>query len=175
MPNVAKLLKEEIERLARKEIRKSTDALHKENLALRRTLAELKRRLDAVEKAERKSTRVLKEVQPKTAAEETAAEALGARFSGKTIRNMRQKWNITQGELALLAGVSSQAVYQWERKEGRLRLRNSTLEALAALRPMGVREVRKRIEEATANAPAKAPVAPEPEKPRRKRRAKDGQ
>ncbi len=172
MPNVAKLLKDEIERLARKEIRKTTDALHKENMALRRALSELKRRLETLEKADKKPARTKIESRPEMETEKTA-ETSNARFSGKTIRNLRQKWSITQGELASLVGVSSQAVYQWERKDGRLRLRNSTYEALMALRPLGARDVRKRLEDTPA-APATAPETPEAPKTRRKRQIKIG-
>ena len=43
MPNLNAVLKSEITRLARKEIRSSVDPLRKSNLALRREVAELKR------------------------------------------------------------------------------------------------------------------------------------
>ena len=45
MPNIAAVLREEIVRLARKEIRKQTNVLRKASVQYRRDIAEMKRRV----------------------------------------------------------------------------------------------------------------------------------
>jgi transcriptional regulator with XRE-family HTH domain len=54
---------------------------------------------------------------------------------------------VTQAQFARLAGVTSQAVYQWERggARGKLGLRKQTAAALAGLRDLGVREAKARL------------------------------
>ena len=82
-----------------------------------------------------------------------AGEENGAgriRVSGKSIRKMRHKLGLTQGEFAQLLGVSGQSVYQWERKDGPLKLRSATRKAVAEARTWGVREARRRLEEMNA-------------------------
>ena len=49
MPNIASILKSEISRVARKELRGETQALKKSNAQYRTQIAELKRRLQALE------------------------------------------------------------------------------------------------------------------------------
>ena len=53
MPNIASLLKTEIARVARKEIRANVDELRKMVSSQRSQIAALKRRLDAAEKQRR--------------------------------------------------------------------------------------------------------------------------
>lgn len=144
MPDFAKALKEEIQRLARKEVKQETALLKKENIALKRRIAELNKRLERVEKRSRK---VIKAVSPhiEEAEASPAGEVDSARVSAKMMRNLRDKWDITQGDMALLLGVSPQSVYQWERKEGRLNLRREPKAAVVAIRDLGKRDVMKRL------------------------------
>lgn len=146
MPDFAKALKEEIQRLARKEVKQEAAALKKENIALKRRVADLNKRLDRLEKKNRK---VIKAVSPQIEQAEASpsSEVDSARISAKMIRKLRDKWDITQGDMALLLGVSPQSVYQWERKEGRLNLRREPKAAVVAIRDMGKREVMQRLAE----------------------------
>ena len=142
MPNLAQVLKDEIRRLARKEAREATAALKSSNTTLKRTVASLERDvrlLKAAEKRLREGT-----TKSKTASDETDQ----IRFTAKGIRSLRNRLGISQSELAQLVVVSSQAVYVWENKEGRLKLRAESAAALAELRTIGVREARRRLEEA---------------------------
>ena len=50
MSNIAQILKQEIQRLSRKEIKDATTGLRKDNVTLKRTIAEHKRRLKELEK-----------------------------------------------------------------------------------------------------------------------------
>ena len=173
MPNLALVLKEEIRRLARKEIRNDIARLRKDNAALKRTSADLKRR---VAKLEADNKRLVAEIarQRKDDGLPVAEESQKARISGKSIRQLRAKFKMSREHFGKLLGVSSQSVYQWERQEGRLVLRDRTKQAVVEARRLGVREARKRLETAAANpAPAKrtrARTATKQRKPRARAR-----
>jgi len=49
--------------------------------------------------------------------------------------------------LAKLLGVTGQTVYLWEQKDGRLQLRSNAKAALFALRGIGRREAKARLNE----------------------------
>jgi DNA-binding transcriptional regulator YiaG len=70
-----------------------------------------------------------------------------ARVTSKGIRKLRTKLGLSQDAFARLLGVSSQAVYAMEHKEGRIRLRPATMSNMLSVRGMGKREVKKRLEE----------------------------
>ena len=73
------------------------------------------------------------------------AAAPTSSFSSKSVKELRAKLGVSQREMALLVGVSTQAVYLWERRGGPLRLRNSTRKILCRLMRMGRREVRAEL------------------------------
>jgi len=147
MTAFAKQFQEEIRRLARKEFKSDMLRLKAENTELRKSITQLRNRL---EKMERANKRVLKKVAPPEVVEEVvngpSSEGSRARISSKTILTLRQRLGFTQVELGALLGVSGQSVYQWERKDGRLTLRRRTLQAVLEAKNMGVREARERIE-----------------------------
>jgi DNA-binding transcriptional regulator YiaG len=151
------ILKQEIQRLARKEIKVEMDDVRKRAAEQRKTISELRRRIEILEKQNTKLAKrtaaVAAVAAPEVAAREEAKaqsaedrSGYGPRFSGQAITKLRQKLNLTQAEFAKLAGVSPQSVYQWERKGGKLRLRTATKEALVQMRGMGVREARRLLE-----------------------------
>jgi DNA-binding transcriptional regulator YiaG len=146
MPNIVKVLKDEIQRIARKEIKVSASTLHKYNVSLKKTLVEIKRQLATM----KQEVRQLKKFQGKHAKAEPrvapeTAEKL--RFSAKGIRSLRSKLKLSQADFAKLVGVSSLAVYQWERKEGKLALRQTTKTKLAEIRGFGRKDALKKLEE----------------------------
>jgi DNA-binding transcriptional regulator YiaG len=70
-----------------------------------------------------------------------------SRISSKTIRAMRKKLGLSQDSFAMLLGVSGQAVYVMEHRNRRLKLRSGTMARLLALKGIGKREAKRRIEE----------------------------
>lgn len=144
MPNIAKALKEEIARVARRELKKDFASLKQDTVWLKKNLAELKRRTTALERENRllktKSSRLEKETTPEP------DELQKMRVTGKMIRSLRKRLGITQADFAKLLGVSGQSVYQWERKDDKLRLRENTKVALQRVRQMGKREVLAELE-----------------------------
>lgn len=146
MPNIGTILKQEIRRLARREIGAATAGLRKDNVRLKRTIAEHKRRLAELEKA---SSRLISETAPlrAEAAKPTEKELRKARVTAGVVRNLRKRLGLSQAELATLLGVSAPSVYQWEHRQGRLVLRDKTKAAIIAARNIGVREAKRRLEE----------------------------
>ncbi|MBW7865066.1 MAG: helix-turn-helix domain-containing protein [Candidatus Hydrogenedentes bacterium] len=148
MPNIAKIIQQEIQRIAKKEIKAATTVLKEDLAALKKTLAEQKRVITALEKENRLLMRDLKKRAPaKDKAEgDTSKQTDRARVTGKMVRAQREKLGLSQAEFAKLVGVSSLTVYKWEHKEGRLTFRGEAKGKLVALRKLGKREARKRLD-----------------------------
>lgn len=144
MPNIASLLKQEIARVARKQVRGETETLKKASSHHRSEIAQLKRRIDALESQLR---RVAKGTAQRGAA--AAAEPLEGgpqiRYSAKSLRSQRKRLGLSAASLAKLLGVSALSVYKWE--SGTTRPRAKQIEAIATLRGMGRRDAQKRLEE----------------------------
>ena len=89
MPNVITALKSEISRIARKEARQAVAPLRKPTTAARHVLADLKRRVAALEK-ECKRLAALPSRMPQPVPKAEPAETSGW-ISGKGVRSLRQK------------------------------------------------------------------------------------
>ena len=146
MPNIAALLKDEMRRIASREVRATIAGLKKDNVRLKRTVADHKRRLAELE---RTAKRLESETAPiRTEAARPAQEELQkARITARFIKNLRKRLGLSQAQLAKLLEVSPQSVFSWEHKEGRLTLRDGTKAAIVQARKLGAREARKRLEE----------------------------
>ena len=141
MPNIGSVLKSEISRVARKELRGETAALRKSVSQYRSQIAELKRRLQTVEQQVKR----LAKTGGRTAAAAPERDAAGARirFSAKGFAAQRQRLGLSAASLAQLLGVSALSVYKWE--SGKTRPRAKQLEAIAGLRGLGKREAMARL------------------------------
>lgn len=140
MPNIASILKDEIVRLARKEIRSELEALRKASTQYRSDIAGLKRRVAELEKlAGRPAPKTPIKVTPAAEGEEPTS----FRFSAKRFAAQRQKLGLSAGDMGTLLGVSAQTVYNWE--AGKARPRQQQLAAIAAVRKMGKRDVKAKL------------------------------
>lgn len=144
MPNIAAVLKDEIARIARKEVRAQTEDFRKASSQYRTHIAALRRRIDELE-------RELKRVR-KTGGRAPAADADDAQEGGRQLRfsaarfaAQRRKMGLSAADFATLLGVSGQSVYKWEHGEARPRAKQ--LEAIASLRGVGKREAAARLAE----------------------------
>ena len=145
MPDLAGVLKEEIRRLARKEVRAAIAKLRKDNALLKRVAADHKRRLARVERDNRQlMTDAVK--RRKEALPSTEDEVQSARITGKMIRGIREKLKLSQADFAKLVAVSPQTVYQWERKQGRLVFRGNAKAAIVEVRELDRKEAQQRLE-----------------------------
>ena len=137
--------RQEVRRLARKEYRDTTVKLTKDVAALKRVIAEHKRRIASLERENRRLGREVG-VRKAKVSSTSQEEAERMRTTGSIVRALRKRLGLTQVELARLLGVSGQSVYQWERKNDRLNFRGPTKIAFAEVRKLGVKEARKRLE-----------------------------
>ena len=141
MPNRASALKEEIVRLARKELRKEVEGLKKASAQYRSSIASIKRQLATLEKQQSR----LKKKGTNKAAQETGDEGTTRfRFSAKRFAAQRQKLGLSAGDMGTLIGVSAQTVYNWEAEKSRPRQKQ--LAAIAAARSMGKRQIKAQLE-----------------------------
>ncbi|MDA8109489.1 MAG: helix-turn-helix domain-containing protein [Betaproteobacteria bacterium] len=153
MPNIAAVFKQEISRLARKEVRHAMLGLRKAAAQYRRDIARLKR--DA-SRLGGEVTRLQRRVNGGAAPALSEAEAERLRFTAKGLQSHRSRLELSAADYGKLIGVTGQTVYKWE--HGAARPRKQQLVALAALRGVGKREAGARLEKlgAKAVAPRKA-------------------
>ncbi len=140
MPNIATVLKSEILRLARKEVRNELETLKKASAQYRSDIAALKRRVAGLEK---NLSRVAKKAVAKTApADGEAGPRL--RFRAKGLATQRKRLGLSAAEMGKLLGVSAQTVYNWE--TGKSKPRPQQLAAIASVRTLGVRRAKAQLE-----------------------------
>jgi DNA-binding XRE family transcriptional regulator len=147
MPNIAKILREEISRIGRKEAKSACTPLHRKEIKTAKTTVALKKRVVALEKSNRlllERLAKLEALQP--ASQGPQEENARAWISGKGIRRLRKKLGLSQAAFAKLVGVSVISVYNWEKNPGMLKLRNTTKASVFSIRDIGAREAKKRLE-----------------------------
>lgn len=142
MPNVGVLLKEEITRVARKEIRKETLKTRKATTQHRHLIAALSKRVGELERKVAALSRKISAATPVPAAD---AAPRRIRFSPKALLAQRHRLDLSAADFGNLVGVSAQSIYGWE--SGKTVPRAEQLTKVAALRGVGKREVARRLEE----------------------------
>ncbi len=142
MANVASVLKEEISRVSRKEIRRETSSLKKASRTHRSEIADLKRRLLELERQLRRVGQGGRAPAPEAANEDSVSP--GTRFSAKSMASQRRRLGLSAAECGLLIGASAQSVYNWE--EGKARPSAQHLPAIFALRNLGRRQAKEIVE-----------------------------
>jgi len=142
MPNVASVLKDEITRISRKEMRRETSSLKRSSTIHRSEIAALKRRVQELERQLRRASREGQPAVPPAANEDSVAP--GTRFSARSIAAQRKRLGLSAVECGLLIGASAQSIYNWE--EGKARPRAQHLPAIFALRNLGRREANQILE-----------------------------
>ena len=142
MSNLQSVLSQEIKRLARREIRSALAATKKAVAHHRREIAELKRRNTALERTvsylQSRETKRLK------ARPLNAEFPKGTRYSVRSLQAQRRKSGLSQTDYAILVGVSSSTIYNWESESTKPSRRH--LATLVSLRGIGKQEARKRLE-----------------------------
>ncbi len=144
MGKMEAVLRTEIVRLAKKEVRSACQGLAREVRRLRRKVSGLSKAVGSLES----STARLAASQPQGPArlEADAAEVEKARLSPGLIKKLRSRLKISQAELAKLVGVSAPAVAFWE--QGRSRPTQAKKSRIVALRGLGRRGVKRLLEAA---------------------------
>jgi len=140
MPNIAAVLKEEISRLARKEIRGETATLQKASAQYRRDIAALKRQVSGLQ---RQVALLGRKVLAEPVTKPDGKRTTRVRFTSKGLRAQRKRLGLTAAEYAGLVGVTPQSIYNWEREVARPR--KEQVMKLAALRGLGKKEAKVRL------------------------------
>ena len=142
MPNIATVLKDEIARIARKELRSETEKLKKVSAQHRSDIAALKRR---VAELERQASAIGKKA-AKVATTSTATDtSTKARYSAKSLISQRKRLGLSAADVGTLIGVTAQTIYNWE--SGSTHPRDEQKTAIAALRGLGKLDVIARLSE----------------------------
>ena len=145
MPNIASILKSEISRVARKELRAEIEPFKKTLNAYRVDISALKRRAGELEK----ELRILRKASTKSATALTPqvgsdATSTGTRFSAKSLTSQRARLGLSADDCGLLIGASGQSIYNWE--SGKARPRGEFLTAIAALKKLGKKSAAQALE-----------------------------
>lgn len=148
MPNIATVLKSEIARLARKEVRAEIEGLKKSLASHRSEIAALKARVVALEKAHRRAAKADRPAKA-TPAEDAAASSI--RFSAKGLAAQRKRLGLSVEDCARLLGSSSMSIYKWE--AGKAKPRAGFMPAIDELRGMGKKDAAARLEKLAQGAP----------------------
>ena len=166
MANIDKLLKDEFRRLARKECVVATALLRQDNAALKRAIADHKRRLIVLERDNRRLVSAANS-QRQSAVQPNSPAVARARITAKMILAIRQRLKVSQTDFARLVVVNPLTVYNWEHKDGRLVFRGDVKAKIIAVRQMTQREVKEQL---AALAKAEAAKAKAKRKKRRKKK-----
>ena len=141
MPSIAAVFKQEITRLARKEVKMQTEVIRKANTHHRRDIAQLKRQVVGLSK---QVAYLGREGRRQDAKGTPVAIAEGRRFSAQGLKTHRERVGLSDADYRQLVGVTAQTVYSWE--QGKSKPRDEQLAALVAVRELGMREALKRLE-----------------------------
>jgi DNA-binding XRE family transcriptional regulator len=142
MPNIAAMLREEISRLSRKEVRGQVAATKKATTQHRRHIAVLKRQ---VAQLERQVALLSRKVLDTPQAVSAASTATRPRFVARGLRSQRKRLGLSAADYGKLLGVSAQSIYNWEHELASPR--TGQVAKVAALRGIGKRQAAERLKQ----------------------------
>jgi len=141
MPNIASVLKDEIRRLAKKEIKAQVGTTKQAVVKYRSDIAKLKRQLG---QQERQIKLLKKQTQQQTGQPQPTEDV---RYSARSVKAQRQRLELSAADYGKLVGVSGLTIYNWEHEKARPR--KAQLAALVAVRGIGKREALMKLAELT--------------------------
>ena len=168
MPNFVKPLRDEISRLAKKEIaqylgqmKKSIASVKAENKSLKKEIAELK-----------KTAQVLKKNVPHAdvAVSCSDEELRTARFTPAIIIRLRKKFGLSRLKMAALLDINNKSIARWE--EGIGEPKSNSRAKLLALRKMSKRDIKKHLQDLKAAKKVETTSAKKATKPAAKKAVK---
>ena len=142
MANIQQLLNDEIRRLARKETSGALKDLKAQLVELRKTVADLNRRLKALEKNASPVLEIVDECADSVEIKETVK---AVRVTPQRITKWRTALGVNKSQYAELLGVNLLSVLRWE--SGKSTPREEQKRRIVALRDMGKRELAKLMAE----------------------------
>jgi DNA-binding transcriptional regulator YiaG len=159
MSNIAKVLRDEISRISRRETKDSIGGIGKSHKGLKKTVADMKRRVLLLEKGNKGLVAAMRRYQGQYP-EKPPEEKRKVRLTSKGIRSLRKRLRLTQADFGKLVGTTPHSVFLWEKKEGGLKLRDKTREALLSIRGLQAKEARTRLTEAETKSKRGRKVRP---------------
>lgn len=153
MPNLGALLKQEIARVSRRQIRAEIESLKSASTQHRKTIQGLRAQITTLE---REINALKKRVASPQQAAAPAAETPAIRFIAKGLKTHRTRLGLSAGDFGRLVGVTAQSVYNWEQQSSRPRAEQ--IARIAALRKMGKRDVMRLLEQMAASSEDNAPA-----------------
>jgi DNA-binding transcriptional regulator YiaG len=151
MGKVEGVIKSEIARLAKREVRKVSVPLGRDVRSLKSVVSQLRRTVLGLQRI---TTSQQKELEKgKMVLEAPPEEVKESRFSPRLIRSLRRHLGLTQKEMAVLTSVTVGAVHLWESGQFKPSMKKKAV--MVALRKLGRREVRRLIEGKETQKPEK--------------------
>ena len=142
MAKIESIIKSEIQRLAKHEVRSVFLPLRREVWGLKLKLSSLIKNFIVLDRFAKEISKA-KSTEPKL--EASPEEVKASRLTPERISGLRRKLGISQRELGILTGASLGAVASWEK--GKFRPKGEKKAALVALRKIRKRDVRKMLAE----------------------------
>lgn len=136
MTNLTSMLRNEIARISRKEMRAATEKLKKSFAQYRSEIAALKRHATSME---RQVASLEKIVSALTGSARPPEPARKPRFTAKGFKSLRARLGLSAEEAGLLLDVTGQTIYSWEAE--RSSPRPAQMERIIALRGLNKRSV----------------------------------
>lgn len=153
MPNLGAVLKQEIRRLARREVLAELAAVRRTAAQHRRDIARLKRELAAV----RRDLAAARGAQARVARSTSDVGAEGKRWNRRGLAAHRKRLGLSAKEYGALIGVTAQTIYHWE--GGAQRPRKRQLAAVVAVRGLGKRAALARLAQLDGSRTARDALA----------------
>jgi DNA-binding transcriptional regulator YiaG len=147
MPNIGNILKAEIVRLSRRAAKPDLTAIKKELVELKHKIADQRKTIQSLE---RNNAKLLADLNDRAGKLEVPSYTpVKIRLSPKLIRAQRNRLGLSQREFALLLGVSTNTLVLWE--SGKTSPREKTRPIFAAIRKLGRREAKGKLQAVSAN------------------------
>ena len=153
MGKVEGIIKEEVIRLAKREMKKTFVPLRRDVQWLKVMASQLRKSVAGLQRVMSQQQR---QISPQPVPEVTPEDLKTARISPRLIKSLRKHLRVSQRELAKLAGVTVGAVFQWEK--GKFEPKDDKKKILIGLRKLGRQGARKLLAEKKEDvAPKKKP------------------
>ena len=154
MPTLAALLKEEISKIAHKEVQDQVRELKKTVREQRDAIARLEKQIGPAKTKTKAKAKAKAKAEPaaakpapaaKVSKEPTGDKRKQPRIAPDTIKKHRKRLKLSQADLGKLLNVSTNTVLRWE--AGTSKPRGKHLPELAKLRSLSLRELKNQLGE----------------------------
>ena len=136
------IIKDEIIRLAKREMRMKFVPLRRDVRSLKITASQLRKSVLALQRVVSQQE---KQMGTKPVPEVTPEDMKNARFSPRLIKSLRKHLGVSQRDMAKLAGVTVGAVFLWEK--GKFEPKEDKKKVLVSLRKLGRQNAKKLLAE----------------------------